>query len=258
MDILYSLATYLVEPYTLLLLLLWMSVLWMVFRSEPVRGKGCVVAALLLLTVASMPISAFLLGWPLESAYPYQRSRPEQAQVIVVLGGGQRLLDPDRPRLFPAEDTVERCVYAADLYHSGQPLPILVTGGFLAPLHEEGPPLAQTMADFLSLLGVRRQDLLLEIQSTNTYENALFAAELLRKHGWNQIILVTEPLHMHRARLAFEKQGIQVYPAPSRPSTESFEWSWEYFAPSVGGLALLKRAAHEWIGLLWYKLNGRI
>ncbi len=257
MDIVYFIASYLVEPYSLLLLFLWASTLWMVFRSEPVRGKGLVFAAVLVLTVASMPVSALLVSWPLESRYPYQPTPPEGGQVIVVLGGGQRLLDPDRQKVFAAEDTVERCLHAADLYHQAKRFPILVTGGKLPPL-EEGPPLAQTMAEFLHLLGVPPQHILLETHSTNTYENAVFAAELMHQHGWQRAVLVTDALHMERARRAFEKQGVEVIPSASRPTTESFQWSWEYLAPSVGGLVMLKRAAHEWIGLLWYKLNGRI
>ena len=257
MDIVYAIAGYLVEPYTLLLLFLWTATLWMVWRSAPVRGKGLVFAAVLLLTIASMPITAFLFYWPLESRYPYQPGRPEGGQVIVVLGGGQRLLDPDRQKVFPAEDTVERCVHAADLYLQGPPCPLLVTGGNLPPL-EEGPPLAQSMAQFLQMLGVKPEDILQEPFSTNTYENAVFAAQIMHERGWQRTILVTDPLHMERARRAFEKQGIEVLPSPSRPTTETFQWSWEYLAPGVGGLLMLKRAAHEWIGLLWYKLNGRI
>lgn len=257
MDIVYSIAGYLVEPYSLLLLFLWASTLWMIWRSEPVRGKGCVFAAVLLLTLASMPVSALLVSWPLESRYPYQASRLETAQVIVVLGGGQRLLVPDRRKVFPAEDTVERCIHAVDLYQQGPALPVLVSGGNLPPL-EEGPSLAQTMANFLQLLHVDPQHIFQENHSTNTYENAVFSAEIMRQHGWRRAILVTAALHMERARRAFEKQGVEVIPSPSQPTTETFEWSWEYLAPSVGGLAMLKRAAHEWIGLLWYKLNGRI
>ncbi|HPP51864.1 MAG TPA: hypothetical protein PK777_02855, partial [Thermoguttaceae bacterium] len=72
MDILYSIASYLVEPYTLLLLFLWWAVLWMVWRSEPIRGRGLVFTAVLLLTIASMPVSGLLVSWPLESRYPSQ------------------------------------------------------------------------------------------------------------------------------------------------------------------------------------------
>jgi len=258
MDIVYAIAGYLVEPYTLLLLFLWAATLWMVWRSEPVRGKGLVFTAVLLLTIASMPITAFLFSWPLESRYPYQAGRPEGGQVIVVLGGGVRLLDPNRQKVFPAEDTAERCAHAAELYQAGAACPVLVTGGKMPPLEDQGPPLAQTMADFLQLLGVRAQDILLEEYSTNTYENAVFAAQIMRQRGWQRAILVTDALHMERARRTFEHQGIEVLPSPCRPTTETFEWSWEYLAPSVGGLVLLKQAAHEWIGLLWYKLNGRI
>lgn len=257
MDILYSIANYLVEPYTLLLLFLWAATLWMIWRSEPIRGKGWVFAAVLLLTIASIPLTAVLVSWPLESRYPYQTDRPEDAQVIVVLGGGLRLLDPDRQKVFPADDTVERCLHAVELYQAGPACPVLVAGGQLPPV-EQGPPLAHAMADFLQRLGVSRQDIFLEEYSTNTYENAVFSSEIVQARGWNRAVLVTDALHMERARRCFEKLGIEVIPSPCRPTTETFQWSWEYVVPSVGGLVMLKRAAHEWLGLLWYRLHGRI
>lgn len=257
MDLLYSIANYLVEPYSLLLLFLWIATWRMAWRSEPIRGKGFVFLAVGLLTVASMPLSALLISWPLESQYPYHPTRPEGGDVVVVLGGGVRLLDPARQKVFPADDTVERCIHAAELYQSGPPCPVLVAGGNMPPV-EEGPSLAQVMADFLQQLGVERRHIVLEEHSTNTYENAVFSSAILRNQGWQRAILVTDALHMHRARLSLEKQGIEVIPSACRPTTETFQWSWEYVAPSVGGLVLLKKAAHEWMGLLWYKLHGRI
>jgi uncharacterized SAM-binding protein YcdF (DUF218 family) len=48
----------------------------------------------------------------------------------------------------------------------------------------------------------------------NTHEEALAVAELVRRRGWGQVILVTHPWHMRRAAAAFEKAGVRVVCAP--------------------------------------------
>jgi uncharacterized SAM-binding protein YcdF (DUF218 family) len=73
-------------------------------------------------------------------------------------------------------------------------------------------------------------------------------AAVLRARGVASILLVTSMLHMRRAKLCFEKQGLRVSPAP---------------VPRIEGepperASMLAQALHEYIGLAYYRLRGWI
>lgn len=43
-----------------------------------------------------------------------------------------------------------------------------------------------------------------------------YAAEICRAHGWRQVIVVSDPYHLWRARYLFDRQGITAFPSPAR------------------------------------------
>jgi uncharacterized SAM-binding protein YcdF (DUF218 family) len=84
-----------------------------------------------------------------------------------------------------------------------------------------------------------------EVESTTTYENALFAARLLAPQPGQRWLLVTSAWHMPRAVGAFRKVGFAVMPWPIRYPGDDAERR-----PLATGL-------HEWVGLFSYWLFGR-
>ena len=112
------------------------------------------------------------------------------------------------------------------------------------------------MREILVSSGVPEASIWTEERSSSTYENALYGAEVLRSHGISRVVLVVEAQSMLRAAACFRKQGIAVVPAPS----EFGQWD-----PTVDGILLSWKSVrrnditlHETLGLLWYKLRGRI
>jgi uncharacterized SAM-binding protein YcdF (DUF218 family) len=97
--------------------------------------------------------------------------------------------------------------------------------------------------------------LVLEARSRNTYENILFSKALAKPRPGEVWLLVTSALHMPRAMAIARKLDWPMLPWPSDYVT----------APSGGGdvldfsgnLGLADYAAHEWIGLLAYRLSGK-
>lgn len=159
----------------------------------------------------------------------------QQADVIVVLGGGRELADPgwgaDQPSLL----ALERVRFAARLAKASG-LPLLTSGG----LHFGAPPSeAALMADVLARdynVPVRWQ----EGVSRTTWENATHSADLLKRAGITRVVLVTQAWHMPRSRWSFEQAGLQVISAPmgflgtpnGRPAG-----CWLLVAGKQGGLA---------------------
>ncbi len=52
-------------------------------------------------------------------------------------------------------------------------------------------------------------------RSQNTWENARYTAQLMKKLGLQKIFLVTDAAHMPRAIYAFDHNGVQPIAAPT-------------------------------------------
>ena len=79
---------------------------------------------------------------------------------------------------------------AAELYRKTG-LSIIVTGG---QVYADSGNEAHIAKRELMLLGVPEEKILIEDQSLNTRQNALYTGEIIRDHGWNRPILVTVPV----------------------------------------------------------------
>jgi uncharacterized SAM-binding protein YcdF (DUF218 family) len=227
-------------------------------RPERPRGLWFVTASFAGLAVVCTPLLGRLAIGSLEWAYPPRTRRPPQVEAIVVLGGYLRPPDAEYGRFEPELwwDSRDRCRLAAHYYHDGPPCWLVVTGG--QENTESGPSLAQAMKDFLVQRKVAGEDVIVEDRSRSTYENAVNTAPLLKDRGVHRIALVTDATHLLRAERCFRAQGFEVVPCGAFYSVRRMEWSLSAFLPSPGAVGDLKRASHEWLGLLWYHIKGRI
>ena len=126
---------------------------------------------------------------------------PVRANAIVVLGG----------------DDGERSLRALGLYREGYAPTIVLTGlerGNAAP-----PARLTWRADFLAANGVPKSALRFEVQSRNSYEEATSVLALMRKQGWQSVIVVSDPPHMRRLSWSWERvfkgSGLQFVLVPS-------------------------------------------
>jgi uncharacterized SAM-binding protein YcdF (DUF218 family) len=89
-------------------------------------------------------------------------------------------------------------------------------------------------------LGVPAANITVEDRSSRTLENAREVARILRARGASSVLLVTSPLHMRRAKLCFEKQGVEVSCAP---------------VPDIAEALLVKELVYEYVGLAYYRTH---
>ncbi|SHL66298.1 DUF218 domain-containing protein [Chryseobacterium contaminans] len=64
-------------------------------------------------------------------------------------------------------------------------------------------------------MGVADADIIKEDQSMNTYQNAKFSNEILKKIGVSNIYLVTSGFHMKRSVALFQTFGLKPIPQAS-------------------------------------------
>ena len=95
-----------------------------------------------------------------------------------------------------------------------------------------------------------------EGRSLDTRQNADFSAPMLREAGVGKVVLVTHAAHMHRSVEAFEHAGLAVIPAPTAffggPGKD------DNLLPKLPGINTAYAggyAAHEWVGILAYRLS---
>lgn len=211
--------------------------------------------AVALLYLLSTGVGAWLLTHPLEMLEPtLALPVAPAAGAIVVLTAGRVLHSPEYGgRPVPDFVALERITYAAYLVRATG-LPLLVSGG-LASNRPDELPLASSMQQVFEeqfRLPVRW----VETASRNTVENARFSAVILRQQGIRRIILVTDAVHMRRARIAFEAEGMAVNPAPTfYVEPDAFDPS--RLMPTVENLRRSHAALYEWFGLTWYWLTER-
>jgi uncharacterized SAM-binding protein YcdF (DUF218 family) len=233
-----------------LLLLFGLIALVGVMRLRRYRGSWVAMLGVGGLLVSSWPPIDWLLSRPLEMWYPVQPYQMQPAQAIVVLSS---TVDPphfERPYPLPDSETYSRCEFAAWLHTQRQPLPILACGGGT----DSTLVLAVTMRELLRKAGIPDTMIWTEERSLNTHENAVYGAEILRKHGVDRVVLVVDAQSMPRAAACFRKVGIAVVPAPSR--FREFGPVSQELLPSWRSIARNELTLHEVIGLAWYWLRG--
>ncbi len=245
--------TYL-EPALPVLLLLGGLALIRAWRRGA-SGRDLLPVGFALLGVALMGSNwvAWALSRPLEGAYSRSAFPAESADAIVVLGGSADAPTASQPYATVSLDTYRRLRHGVWLVRNWKAVPILVSGGMAA---EGQPPLAVSMRQFLESAGVAPSEIWTEERSGSTYENARFSAEVLRAHGVSRVVLVVEALGMPRAAAAFEKAGIGVVPAPIRFAT--LDGGLTDVVPGWRPMVRTGEVVHEVLGLLWYRLRGRI
>lgn len=228
-------------------------------RRWPRAGRIVAGTGLAALTLLSTTAGASLFVRPLESmTAPLLAPERAGAQAIVVLAAGRLQRAPeygggDVPDML----ALGRLRYAAHLQRATG-LPILVSGGVGAGAGDagaqwQGLALADAMAVALrDDFGVPVR--WIEPRSRDTFENAVYSAAMLRKDGVRRVLLVTDAMHMPRARAAFEHAGLEVVAAPTLFFGAPLR-SIGALVPSAEGMRRSWYALYELIGIAWYRIR---
>lgn len=232
-----------------------LSLVLMVTRFTAFGRKLAATTLVLLALAAFSPLGTLLL-YPLEARFPPWDPAQGAPDGIIVLGGS---VDTD---LSAAHDTpvvlhaADRLFAAAELARRYPDARIVFTGGN-ANLASTTAREADYSAPLLETLGIPKQRLVLERNSRNTYENAIFTKQLVTPKPGERWLLVTSAYHMPRSIGIFRKAGFDVepYPVDWRMGGREDLFSFTNIAPD--GLARTDVAIREWIGLLAYRLMGR-
>jgi uncharacterized SAM-binding protein YcdF (DUF218 family) len=218
-------------------------------RRQHRRGQYFIVLALSILTALSLPVVADALMHSLEIYPPISTEALARAQVIVILGGDDYPRAPEYGGDTVGRQTLERLRYGVTLQRKSG-LPILVTGG--APYG--ATPGAETMKMVIEE-AFKGNVKWVENASNDTAENARYSARILYAAGITRVALVSHASHLPRAVALFERQGLEVIPAPTGFAT-SAPSLWAQILPSAAAFEDSCLALHEWLGLVVQRAGG--
>lgn len=242
-------------PASLFLVIAVGLVLW---RRRPRAGRIVAGTGLALLTILSTTGGARLLVAPLERmTAPVQAPGRAGAQAIVVLAAGRLRRAPEYDgRDIPDYIALARLRYAAHLQRQTG-LPVLVSGGSGSSNADAD---ARRYSEADGMAAALREDFgvpvkWLEGRSRDTAENAAFSAAILHADGVQRILLVTDAMHMPRARAVFERAGLDVVSAPTMFFSHQ-PMSIHAWIPSAEGMRRSWYASYELIGMVWYRLRA--
>jgi uncharacterized SAM-binding protein YcdF (DUF218 family) len=237
--------------------LLWLILLAGLARlrwSRRRHGIGLlVIAALGFGILIVLPVGDWAIA-PLEQRFPPPAPLPAQVEGIVLLGGAVDVDVTAAHDQVALNDAAERITATLALARRYPAARIVVSGGN-GSLASKAPGEAAPTARLLTEDGLDPARLVLEDHSRTTFENAVQSQALVEPKAGETWLLVTSAAHMPRAVGCFRHVGWEVVPYPVDYRAGA---SWWTMPGLERHLATLDLALHEWIGLVAYRMLGRI
>lgn len=252
-----GLVEYMLSPFFLLFGVLLGVVIYLLWsgRGRVARQAGVVLAVLwcsLYLVSTSWLPDAMIQS--LESQYVRIKQVDSNVHWVVVLGGGvaENLEIPASDAL--SAPSLRRVLEGVRLYRNLPEAKIILSGaGRAKPEYT----VAVRFAEFTDWMPVPKTHRILEADSMNTADEARLIKPLVNDAPF---YLVTSAVHMPRAMMLFEKQGLHPIAAPSDYLLIEQEERdvWQSFLPRVGHFVHFNVAWHEYLGVLWGRMRGKI
>ncbi len=222
-------------------------------------GRGLVVLAGAGLVIAGFSPLGQLLILPLEDRFPAWRESADAPPPdgVIMLGGAFATIVSEGRGSAELNQAAERLTAFAALARLYPEARLVISGGSAQILYYDITETEVAMT-ILADLGVDPARLELEDRSRNTYENAVYSRALVDPGPDEHWLLVTSAFHMPRAVGCFRAVGFDVEAYPVDYRTRGPEDRWRPFYSASEGLRRTDLATREWVGLVVYRLTGRI
>ena len=184
-------------------------------------------------------------------------NKNKKVAIALVLGGMISYDDSKKQVTF--NSNVNRITKAVELYKNKKVKTIFISGGSGSVTYSEKREATLLKNYLIKYFNIPQKDILIENKSNNTFENAKFTNEILKKEKLNKekIILITSNTHYYRAQKCFEKQGIKTFILNEKRTKTREKWMPKnLFLPQSDVLFTWDNLSHEIIGIITYKCFG--
>jgi uncharacterized SAM-binding protein YcdF (DUF218 family) len=174
---------------------------------------------------------------------------------VIVLGGFSNF--DSKQNLIQFHSATDRLMAGIKLYKTGKAKKIMISSGsgqLMNPNEKE----ALFIKSYLLDIGIPEKDLIIESESKNTRENAVYSAKILNKEYINgNYLLVTSAFHIPRAKSCFTKVGLTITPFSVDHQSGPRKFLFDHlFIPDSDSLRRWQMLIKEWIGFTTYKIMG--
>ena len=228
-------------------------VVFLVITGICLRRWWIITLSCFVLLLSSLPITAHFIWQDLEKKYPPKAlSEFGSYDAVVVLSG---MLSPfeHSGTLHVEWGDPDRFFAGIDVLKSGKAPTLIFTRGKMpwSSLPAEGELLKAKAVE----LGINESQILLSNKVANTSEEAEAVAQLISANEIKRIVLITSSFHMPRAKLLFDKQGIDSVPFAVDFKATGKDLNWFSFLPSSNGFKRTSEGIREYIGRIYYKFR---
>lgn len=185
---------------------------------------------------------------------PSQKSSSikEPYDVGILLGGAIKYYNTEMERIVYSSGA-DRFIQTIELYKEGKIKRVLISGGsglLVSQQYKE----SDLLKKILLKMSFPEEDIIIENDSKNTYENAKLSAEILKKDfPGKKKLLITSAFHMRRSLACFKKQGLSPHPYAVDARLGSRRYTPDkIIIPDTECLMLWDVLFHEWIGFISY------
>jgi uncharacterized SAM-binding protein YcdF (DUF218 family) len=234
----------------------WMELLLIIilFSKNPKYKRKLTLGILVIGVLFSNPFlyRQAVMQW---QPSPVELTTQKKFEAGILLGG---FSDYDKHNRGYFNNSADRFIQATNLYHQGIIKKIIMTGGN-GSLSKDVASETLFASDQLLKNGVLKEDIILEPNSRNTYENAIFTKHIIDSLKLNgPFVLITSAEHMPRSEKTFRHAGILVQPYPCN----YFEFEERVkventIAPDFKILVNWKYFLKEIVGTFTYQLTGK-
>lgn len=240
-----------------------------------------VMAALLILLISSLPVTAYLLTAQAEQK-PLVETRGQQevtaargVEAIVVLGDGGSPTDPTyriRSQINTGEDGISvaqrsRLLYAAQLYSSQRARgndPVVIVSVGPRPLDQGTISETASITDLLTANGVPSERIRIDLEGADPRTSAIITQQVLGSNDPNvrvPIMLVAPAINIRRAGSTFANLNFEVIPRPTDFYVFQLQGGLRLAAisdliPSAEALVITTRVLDEYLATVYYFLRG--
>lgn len=251
--ILSKIVGYLVRPLVVILLLFISSLL---IRSKIWKRRLFIAALASLLFCSNEFISNEVMRlWELPPT-PFSEITKTYQVGILLTGVTKSNFSPTDRVYF--QRSSDRVTHTLQLYTLGHIKKILISGGSGTIL--ERTKEADELALVLKMMGVPKEDLIIENQSDNTYQSAVAVKKMIEGNfAPEECLLITSGYHMRRSRACFKKAGLDIdtfsvdFLSNKRTFTPDV-----LLVPKIESVFVWQVLTKEWVGMLAYKVAGYI
>ena len=209
----------------------------------------------LVLYILSIPATTFILNrWLVDVNTPQLPPEHVKAAILVLAAGASN--DENGKPIQPAIDTLERLYVGVKIAKAHPNYILIFSGGY--PYNDTSISTAAIMRASAKIMDCKSK-IILEEKSRNTDENLKFCAEIVKKLGVKNVVVVTSSYHISRSIVfAYEymPSDVHIYPYPSGDVfSHKLHFTLSDFLPKMRSFYTTTIRFREIIGLMFVQLS---